>query len=206
MAAKSVTFTTMWSLIHENHKSFFGQAGYNAFFPPELQIAIFWEENKFQNTLQLDNAGREVGPAIGFGQVQPDAIWQVNHKWQTTFNADGSDVLQDDLQSVQLSSLLLAKLWEDQVAAVQKGKQANDPAMMRAAALWNYAGGSAKAPASQKNGNTSRLWVICMQELQKLHLGPPPLQVAANLIPGIKKSLSLVKGGWSEAQDGNIFP
>jgi hypothetical protein len=192
----------MWSLIHQNHGSYFGRAGYNLIFPPELQIAIFWEETKFQNIRQVNGQGQEVGPAVGFGQVEPNGIRQVNQKFQTTFNVDGSDVRRNELQSVQLSSLMLAKLWEDQVQAVAKGRQLSNIGMMRHAALFNYAG----AATRPQNALLPDKWLNCMRALQTLKLAAPPLQLNAGQVPAIKKALALAKAGDWQGEDQNIFP
>jgi hypothetical protein len=203
MAAQSITFQRMWTLIHNNNKTFFGQANYNTHekFPPELLVGIFWEENQFQNIKQICNTGPL--PGFGFGQVQPDGIRLVNLKWGTTFNLDGSDVLQNEWQSVQLPGLLLAKLWEDQVNAVRMGKQLNNPDLMRKAALFNYAGGT----ANPQNALIPPKWLACMRALLALNLDPPDkLQLTPSRVGQIQAGLDKARGGDWSGTDRNVFP
>src|SRR5262249_48882989 len=117
------------------------------------------------------------------------------------FNADGSDVLRDPLQSVQLTGLLLAKLWEDQVAAVAQGRQLNTIDCMRRAALFNYAGAAtrpANAPVVDK-------WLACMRALQGLKLSAPPLQLPPALAGGFKRALGLARAGEWQGEDRNVL-
>src|SRR5262249_9665200 len=170
-------------------------------FPPELLVGIFWEESLFRNIREIGKKGPL--PGFGFGQVQPDAIRLVNLKWGTTFNTDGSDVLQDEAQSVQLPGLLLAKLWEDQVNAVRIGKQSNDPKWMRKAALFNYAG----ATANPENAKTPPKWLDCMEVLRALKLNPPAtLQLTPDLVRQIQAGLNKARGGAWSSTDSNVFP
>lgn len=62
---KSKTFSEMWKLIDSNYEE--GDFGSR-----ELLIGLFWEETMFQNRKQL------YGPALGFGQVEPQNIKLVN--------------------------------------------------------------------------------------------------------------------------------
>jgi hypothetical protein len=203
MATQSITFQRMWTLIHNNNKTFFGQANYHTpeKFPPELLVGIFWEETLFQNIRQVGNKGPL--PGFGFGQVQPDAIRLVNLKWSTTFNVNGSDILQNEEQSVQVAGLLLAKLWEDQVNGVRLGKQINSPEQMRKAALFNYAGGTARP----QNALIPPKWLSCMKALLALKLDPPAtLQLTPGLAGQIQAGLDKVRGGDWAGTDRKVFP
>lgn len=62
---------------------------------PELLIGIFWEETMFQNRRQLQ------GPAIGFGQIEPQIIKQVN-EWARK-NYSPELILLNDFASVRIS-------------------------------------------------------------------------------------------------------
>jgi hypothetical protein len=103
-----ITFTHMWNLVINNYLTYFGK--YRSVFTPELMIAIFWKEHLFDNTAQFNG-----GPAVGFGQVEKQEIPKVNAWFGTTFNADGSDVLHNEAQGVQLAGLMLAMLYEKQI-------------------------------------------------------------------------------------------
>ena len=70
--ARHLPFTEMWDLILKNHTVNV------AVFPPELLVAIFWEETAFRNMRQQTrcrNAPHHPNPnqrcAVGFGQIVP---------------------------------------------------------------------------------------------------------------------------------------
>ncbi len=70
---KSKTFSEMWDLIDTMYEdSDFGSR--------ELLVGLFWEETMFQNRKQL------YGPAVGFGQVEPQIIKAVNSHFKKGYN------------------------------------------------------------------------------------------------------------------------
>jgi hypothetical protein len=177
-----ITFAHMWKLVTKNYLTYFGK--YQTIFTPELMIAIFWEENLFDNTTQHGG-----GPAVGFGQVEKPEIPKVNAWFGTTFDKDGSDVLHNEAQGVQLAGLTLARLYEIQV----KQGNLNNP---RDVALVNYAG----YPSNQ---NVPPKWKNCETELLKVGLRPVPITFLSIAdVKSIKKALTFARG----CDEWNFFP
>jgi hypothetical protein len=165
-----ITFTRMWYLIQQNYSTYFGR--YKSVFTPELMAAIFFEETKFANITQ-----QKGGPAVGFGQVERTTIPSVNDWFGTTFDNNGSDVLHNDAQSVQLSGLTLAMLYEKQL-------QAKNTLTPRDAALLNYAG----YPINQ---DKPPCWVQCDEALLKLKLPDQLPELSRAQAREIKSALKL---------------
>jgi hypothetical protein len=69
----------------------------------ELLIGIFWEETMFQNRKQLQ------GPAVGFGQVEPQIIKAVNKFARKNYNE--TLILISDDASVRITIDVLNMLW-----------------------------------------------------------------------------------------------
>jgi len=184
-----ISFVHMWQLIHQNYGTYFGK--YKSVFTPELMTAIFWEETLFENRTQFKG-----GPAVGFGQVERPEIKKINHRFNTTFNEDGSDALTSEPQSVQLAGLALAAMYEAQLELVKKGKQIMPAA--RHAALLNYAG-------YPKNQDKPPRWEFCERQLAPLHLGPPPIRLDGVLVPRVKAALRLSRPS-NDADFAPTFP
>jgi hypothetical protein len=177
-----ITFAHMWKLVINNYSTYFGK--YRSIFNPEIMIAIFWEESLFENAPQ-----RGGGPAVGFGQVEKQEISKINAWFGTTFNNNGSDVLHNEAQGVQLSGLMLAMLYEVQV---KKGNLKNP----RDVALLNYAG----YPSNQ---NIPPKWKNCETELLKLALSPSYITtLSTSDVKSIKKALTFARG----CDESNFFP
>jgi hypothetical protein len=70
---KSKTFTEIWELIDSVYED-------SDFGSKELLIGLFWEETMFQNRKQL------YGPAVGFGQVEPQIIKVINKHFSKGYN------------------------------------------------------------------------------------------------------------------------
>jgi len=184
-----ISFARMWQLIDNNYSTYFGK--YRTVFTRELMAAIFWEETLFENTKQLKG-----GPAVGFGQVEKPQIKNINRRFATTFDENGTDVLHSEAQSVQLAGLALAAVYEDQLDKVKAGKQILPFA--RHAALLNYAGWP-------KNQDKPPRWEACERELLKLSLGPPPLALDQSLTAQIKAALRLSRTA-ADVQFQATFP
>jgi hypothetical protein len=115
-----------------------------ATFTPELLTAIFWEETQFRNILQIP-----AGPAVGFGQVQPGTIDDVNRAFKTNFSA--AKILQDDSASVLITSFTLSLLFKRLKSKVQ--------------ALHGYAGSSVR----KENAPLPGRWMQCEAMLREIH-------------------------------------
>jgi hypothetical protein len=131
------SFLRMWTLIQNNYTTYFGR--YKTDFPPELMLAIFWEESRFNNVRQDQGLQGQVG--IGFGQVQEDTIKSVNKYWFDKKAAAApmtfvpAEIVQDDQQSVQIAGLALAMIWERSLDAGNSHSKENVLTACR-----NYAG------------------------------------------------------------------
>ena len=178
-----IAFTQMWNLIQNNYSTYFGK--YRTVFTPELMAAIFWEETLFDNTSQTGG-----GPAVGFGQVEKPEIPKINAWFGTTFNRDGSDVLQNEAQGVQLAGLALARLYEVQL---KNGNNANP----KEAALLNYAG----YPSNQ---HIPPKWRACESRLLLLGLASSPT-LSATVTAKIKDALRLARPA-DESSFSPTFP
>jgi hypothetical protein len=177
------SFLRMWTLIQNNYTTYFGR--YKTAFPPEVLLAIFWEETLFNNIRQPNGEpGRD---GIGFGQVQEDTIKKVNSYWVDK-KADSApmtfvpnEILRDDQQSVQISGLALAMIWE---RSLEAGNPLSDANIMRACE--NYAGTGNHAKA--------HLWNKCWTPLKALNITLP------KIVAGDKKFVSGVLMALNEAQ------
>jgi hypothetical protein len=178
-----ITFSRMWQLIQNNYSTYVGK--YRNILTPELITAIFWEETLFDNTHQYGG-----GPAVGFGQVEKPNIPKINDYFGTTFNKDGSDVLINEAQGVQLAGLELARLFEVQQ---KKGNTWNP----REAALKNYAG----YPANQE---IPPRWLACERALLPLGLGILPT-LSGPVITKIKGALRFARA-CEESSFSPTFP
>jgi hypothetical protein len=110
--ARHLRFTEMWELILKNHTE------NSLVFPPELLIAIFWEETAFRNMKQ-EYACRDAPPghspnplqpcAVGFGQVRaPTAKSVYPEVFQGKSEAEVERmILGNDSLSVQTTSRAL---------------------------------------------------------------------------------------------------
>jgi hypothetical protein len=155
-----ISFDSMWSLIQDNHTK------HTDVLTPELLVAIFWEETFFANILQIPN-----GPAVGFGQVQPnDSFPRVLQDFGKTFTVQG--ILDDDDQSVEVASLTLASLFQ----RLHRSKEG---------AIHGYAGTFSKdkdpnlSDEEKAKFKTDRIhlvngWLSCERQLRALSLGPDP--------------------------------
>lgn len=123
----SLPFSEMWDLIRCNHTP--------TYFSCELLVGIFWEETMFTNRRQLH------GPAVGFGQVEPDTIKAVNRHFKMGFSE--TLVLINDDAAVQITSYVLRMFTE-------KGLSPN-------AAINAYAG----VRARPKNATKVAQWKNC---------------------------------------------
>ena len=154
--ARHVPFTEMWDLILKNHTSNV------AIFPPELLIAMFWEESAFRNFRQdwacrdaRHNPDPQQPCAFGFGQVVPR--WAVHSALQGKTAAQrAAMILADNNLSVQVTSTTLAHAWQ------QQGH--------RIAALNQYASGSGDSRVAIPRVNS---WLPCERGLLALPGGLP---------------------------------
>src|SRR5438874_3312398 len=127
-----ISFSDMWDLIQENHSP--------TVFSCELLVGIFWEETMFTNRKQLQ------GPAVGFGQVEPDTTKAVNDYYGTNYSV--SLILINDPTSVAITSDVLSML--------------NDKGLSPSAALNAYAGASVRAANKKK----VQQWLACERILK----------------------------------------
>ena len=183
-----LTFERMWNLTEQTFRySHYLGTKYRQLVGPELMIAVFWEETLFENK-------PGVGGAVGFGQVQPGTIKKVNHFWEKEDGRPmtfvGSEVLRDDIQSIQLAGLVIAMEYEKLLKVY---KQPAGDRTLRVA-LHNYAGGSSEeTDQAAKNAVTARSWFDCRDALSRLHirgaaLSQPTEEFADAIMGGLNKT------------------
>jgi hypothetical protein len=131
---------------------------------PELLLAIFWHESRFQNIGQHWEAGQEVGGhGWGFGQVERRVIGMVNTHFRRSYPS-GRPL--SDQQSIEITSLTLhLQLTYPQKVSVPQALHAYaTSAQGRRAALrpgWR--------PGPMVSG-----WLACMEALKFLRDKPLP--------------------------------
>ena len=132
----------------------------------------------------------------------------VNHFWE---KQDGkpmafvaSEVLRDDVQSIQLAGLAMAMCYEQQL----KWKQPAGEASLRNAAH-NYAGGSSEeTEQAKKNAVTARSWFDCRNKLLELHISgggsliAPTSDLADNILRALNRTTRKL-GDPAGGGDGN---
>src|SRR5262245_17128994 len=115
-------------------------------FTPELMIAIFWEETRFENIRQsLIKRGDNRGRAAGFGQVEPAEITKAcNHCGITPpWKRDEIAPHVDDEKAVQIAGMSLGQLFCTRRKTLPVAEK-------KCAALLNYAGLLSPRPPSFK--------------------------------------------------------
>ena len=157
----SLPFQTMWNLIVTNHQFLT--------FSTELLTAIFWEETMFQNIPQLG------GPAVGFGQVEPGTIHQVNQEFGKKFTRQS--ILGSDDESVEVASLTLKMLFQ-RLRSIR-------------ASLNGYAGVSSRP----QNAKLVQQWLRCENQLSSLALPEPLQSLSDSQIDEIKAALKKASPG-----------
>lgn len=116
---RPLAFATVWPLIVKYQKV------YASHFTPEMIACVFWEESGFRLIEHPDSH------ALGFGQVLPANLREINARYGTNFTRLG--LLTSPGQSVEAGILALEMAWD------WKGQKVN--------ALYGYAGGFQNYPA-----------------------------------------------------------
>lgn len=120
------SFEEMWNLIQCHYVRDFPllcklcEPEITSIFSPELLIAIFWEETRFENIKQAGG-----GPAVGFGQVEPPGVRAacefcgINPAWKPT---DISPHV-DDAKAVQIAGMYLHRQFCVSKASTKEAKK-----------------------------------------------------------------------------------
>ncbi|HEX8109016.1 MAG TPA: hypothetical protein VF516_14890 [Kofleriaceae bacterium] len=128
------TFREMWDLIVK-----FRWQGTPAVFTNDLILCICWEESTFLNIWQQNDSGA-LGPAKGFGQLEPSALALIRRKFAFTESvAELQRLMDQDAFSVQFIGRVLHTLF-DNLRAQYPSLRSDDEATKRSALLNGYAG------------------------------------------------------------------